>query len=170
MALPMMSTPTFKTVIPSSEKEITYRPFLVKEEKILLMALEGGDGNEMVHASRQILQSCIMDDIDVDDLTTFDMEYLFLQLRGKSVNEVVDLRVGHTEGKECKHKTDNNVYEDYTEEELINWLEQLNQEQFRKISLFFETLPSIKHRIEWTCSECGEKDYFEVEGLQSFFT
>ena len=106
MALPSMAVPTFKTKIPSTGKEIQYRPFLVKEEKILLMALEGGDVNEMTEATKKIIQSCVISEIDVESLATFDVEYLFMQLRGKSVGEIIKLIVGHTGDNPCEHKTE----------------------------------------------------------------
>ena len=101
MALPSVSMPEFRTVIPSTGETITYRPFLVKEEKILLMALSGGDSNEMALAIRKILKSCILDEINIDSLATFDIEYLFLQLRGKSVGEVIEVRAKHYQNTDC---------------------------------------------------------------------
>lgn len=105
MALPSLSTPEFITTIPSSGKEIKYRPFLVKEEKILLMALEGNDTKEINTAILKILKNCILSDIDVNTLATFDIEFLFLRLRGKSVGEKVELQITHQKG-ECRHRTD----------------------------------------------------------------
>jgi hypothetical protein len=105
MALPSLSAPEFFTTIPSTGKEIKYRPFLVKEEKILLMALEGEDAKEINSAILKILKNCIIDDVDVNKLSTFDVEYLFLRLRGKSVGEKVELKVGHTKG-DCTHQTE----------------------------------------------------------------
>jgi hypothetical protein len=105
MALPSISTPEFKTKIPSTGQEISYRPFLVKEEKILLMALEGKDQGEITRSIINLLNSCILDDIDVNSLATFDVEFLFLKLRGKSVGEVIELSMGHTEEGECNHRT-----------------------------------------------------------------
>lgn len=106
MALPSISTPEFQTTIPSTGESITYRPFLVKEEKILLMAMEGGDANEMSNAMLKILKECILTDVDVSKLATFDVEYLFLTLRGKSVGEVITLNVKHTGETECTHMTE----------------------------------------------------------------
>ena len=108
MALPTVSTPEFITEVPSTGKKIRYRPFLVKEEKILLMALEGEDMGEINSAISKILKNCIIDDVDVRKLSTFDVEYLFLRLRGKSVGEKVELKIGHTKG-ECKHRTEYEV-------------------------------------------------------------
>jgi|TARA_B110000908_G_scaffold160625_1_gene204033 hypothetical protein len=105
MALPSLTAPEFFTKIPSTGKEIKYRPFLVKEEKILLMALEGNDQNEITNAIITILGNCLEEGVDVSKLATFDVEYLFLKLRGKSVGEVIELRMSHSQG-DCKHRTD----------------------------------------------------------------
>jgi hypothetical protein len=91
MALPKISTPTFEMIIPSTEQKVIYRPFLVKEEKILLMAMEGKDRKETARALKQIINNCCIDDIDVDKLAPFDLEYFFLLLRAKSIGETIDL-------------------------------------------------------------------------------
>jgi len=103
MSLPTIATPQFTTVIPSTGKEVEFRPFLVKEEKILLMALEGGDQNEMVKATHQIIDACLITKVDTHKLSTFDIEHLFLQIRGKSVGEVIEMKVRHTDDTECNH-------------------------------------------------------------------
>lgn len=90
MPLPKIDQPLFDATIPSSGRKIVFRPFLVKEEKLLLIAQQG-ESMEMVRAIKQVLQNCIQDDIDIDDLTTFDLEYLFLKLRAKSVNNIAKL-------------------------------------------------------------------------------
>lgn len=231
MALPSLSTPEFQTVIPSTGETIAYRPFLVKEEKILLMAMEGNDQKEIEIAIKKILSNCILQDIDVNKLAMFDMEYLFLQLRGKSVGEVIDLSVTHIDS-ECKHRTDikvniddikvqninqekkimltddvgvmmkyptmqeamsvngenteavfeilsksvdyvfdaENVYSDFTEAEIVEWINGLNQTQFQKILAFFESMPKLSHEVFWKCKECKEEDTITLEGIQSFFT
>jgi hypothetical protein len=107
MNLPSLVTPHFNATIPSTGQEIEYRPFLVKEEKILLMALEGGDKKEITKATKNIIKSCVIDKININHLATFDIEYLFLKLRGKSVGEVIKVKVGHSdEDSECKHRTE----------------------------------------------------------------
>ena len=92
MALPKLTVPTHELVVPSSGKKLEYRPFLVKEEKILLMASEGDDEKSMIRALKQIITNCISETIDVNKLTTYDLEYMFLQLRAKSIGEVSELR------------------------------------------------------------------------------
>lgn len=92
MALPRIDKPLFKMMMPSKQKEVTSRPFLVKEEKILLMAQMSGTEKDIILAIKQILQNCIQDEwFDADDLTTFDLEYMFLKLRARSVNNIVKL-------------------------------------------------------------------------------
>ena len=105
MSLPQLVSPEFTTEIPSTKQKIKFRPFLVKEEKILLMASEGNDPAEMQRAVKSILSNCILTKINVSNLATFDLEYLFLKLRGKSVGEEIELLMKHSSKSECKHQT-----------------------------------------------------------------
>ena len=91
MALPMNTQPTFNMVIPSTGKSVKFRPFVVKEEKALLIAQQSEDPTVMVDTLKTVFTSVIQDKIDVDKLATFDIEYMFLQIRGKSVGETIDL-------------------------------------------------------------------------------
>ena len=91
MALPMNSMPTFNLKIPSSGKTVRFRPFVVKEEKALLIAQQSEDTKIMIDTLKGVLAACILDKVDVDQLAIFDLEYMFLQIRGKSVGETVDL-------------------------------------------------------------------------------
>jgi hypothetical protein len=91
MALPMMSAPTYSMVIPSTDATVKYRPFLVKEEKALLIAQQSEDVKVMVETLKEVVKSCVVDKIDVEKLATFDLEYMFTQIRAKSVGETVDL-------------------------------------------------------------------------------
>lgn len=92
MPLPVVSTPTYTLNIPSSNKEIKYRPFLVKEEKILIMAMESEDPKEITEAMKNVIRSCIITKgIKVEQLSVFDIEYMFLNIRGKSVGEDVEV-------------------------------------------------------------------------------
>ena len=94
MALPTLSTPTYELEVPSTKKKIKYRPFLVKEEKILLLAMETEDEKQMANAVKTILSNCIQTPrFKVDSLALFDIEYIFLNIRGKSVGETVDLQI-----------------------------------------------------------------------------
>ena len=91
MALPMNSTPLYKIQIPSSGKEITFRPFLVREEKALLLSQQSESTEIMVNTLKEIIQNCVKEPINIDSLAIFDYEYLFTQIRAKSVGELVDL-------------------------------------------------------------------------------
>ena len=92
MPLPKIATPTYELTLPSSGKSIKYRPFLVKEEKILILALESQDIKQITTAIKQVLKECILTKgIKVEELPTFDIEYIFLNVRGKSVGEAIDL-------------------------------------------------------------------------------
>ena len=93
MPLPKIATPTYELVLPSTGKKIKYRPFLVKEEKVLVLALESGDVTQITNAIKAILKDCISTRIKIDTLPTFDIEYLFLNIRAKSVGEALDLVV-----------------------------------------------------------------------------
>jgi hypothetical protein len=238
MALPSLVAPEYETIIPSTKQTIKYRPFLVKEEKILYLAMESGEEKEILHALMNLLKSCILDEVDTNVLTTYDLEYLFLNIRAKSVNDVINLNVKHQDQETCDgvtkieitisdvnishdenhvynlvldektglglelkdpaaldlgevvdtkdefdavfgmvHKCvklvfdEHNVYDNFTEEELKqNILDNLNQEQFEKLMSFFNTLPALKHEVEYTCSKCKEKETVVIEGLHSFFT
>jgi hypothetical protein len=94
MPLPKITTPIYELEIPSLKKKIRYRPFLVKEEKILIIALESEDSKAIANAVKNVISNCILSKgIKVDDLSTFDIEYLFLNIRGKSVGETVDVLI-----------------------------------------------------------------------------
>ena len=92
MPLPKISHPTFELKLPSTQEVIKYRPFLVKEEKLLLIAQSSGDQADIVNAIRQVINNCILSkEVDVEQFTTFDLEYLFLKIRSKSVNNIITL-------------------------------------------------------------------------------
>lgn len=103
MPLPKIDQPLFDTTIPSQNRKITFRPFLVKEEKILLIAQQSGNDTEIIRAIKQIIQNCVQEDLDINSLAVFDLEYLFLKLRSRSVNNIVKLSYRDTE--------DNKVYD-----------------------------------------------------------
>ena len=94
MPLPKIATPTYELVLPSTKKTIKYRPFLVKEEKLLVLALETEDQKEITTAVKSVIKNCISTrGVKVESLPTFDIEYLFLNIRGKSVGEEVDVNI-----------------------------------------------------------------------------
>ena len=93
MALPTMDLPTYELEVPSTKKKIKFRPFLVKEEKVLLMALESGSDENIRNAVLQLLKGCISTRIKLEELATFDLESIFLNIRAVSVGEVVEINV-----------------------------------------------------------------------------
>lgn len=101
MPLPILEIPKYSITIPSTGKTVEYRPFLVKEEKILLIAQESGETSQMISAMKDIVRSCTFEKVNPNDLTTFDLEYIFLKLRSKSVGEVANILV---KCKKCDHK------------------------------------------------------------------
>ena len=93
MALPMANVAKYELTLPSQQKTIQYRPFLVKEEKILLMAMESGESKEMITAIKEIVKSCTFGEMIAEDYPMFDIEYVFLQIRSKSVGEKAKIKV-----------------------------------------------------------------------------
>ena len=93
MALPKINVPTYELEVPSTKEKITYRPFLVKEEKILLLALEENDELTIARALKQIVNNCTFENLSVDSMPLFDLEYIFLNIRAKSVGESADLKL-----------------------------------------------------------------------------
>lgn len=240
MALPKIDTPIYDLTLPLSKKEIRFRPFLVKEQKNLLMAMEADDKESIEKNVKQVLINCTLTDgIDIDRLPVIDVEYYFLNLRARSVGEVIENSYrcdNEIEEKKCGNimKTSlnildvkvENVNEDKTEiqltdkiflklrypeysllkkmakledassiafemiaqcveyifdgeqyyysnevsiEEMIEFIENLNQQQFEKIESFFSNMPKLQRKIEIKCSRCGFDHRIDVEGLESFF-
>ena len=240
MALPKIDVPTYDIELPISKKQIRYRPFLVKEQRNLLMAMESDDTNSVHSAIRDILYNCTLtENVDVEKLPIVDVEYYFLNIRAKSVGEVVESRYrcnNIVEDKECGNimekpinlltvtvDTKNQVnpeikitdkltvkmkYPEFgiikdsieldndTEitfhllaqcveyiydgdqfyygsetplQEMVEFVENLNQESFEKLEEYFNSLPKLKEKIEMTCSKCSFHHSIDVEGLESFF-
>ena len=232
MPLPKIDQPLFDMTIPSTGKKITFRPFLVKEEKILLIAQQSGNDSEIIRAIKQILNNCIQDDIDLDSFAIFDLEYAFLKLRAKSVNNIVKLAYRDTEddevynfeldldkieiempekinskigitdtvGMTMKYPSasitdkmtnfdnevdlmtffivncidtiydEDSVYvaDDFSEEEISEFLDGLDVKSFEKIREFFESVPRLYHKIEYTNS-IGSERSIELTSLKDFF-
>ena len=103
MPLPTIATPTYELTLPSTGKKIKYRPFLVKEEKLLILALDSKDQFEITNSVKDVLKKCVLTrGIKIDDLPTFDIEYLFLNVRAKSVGEDINLVVTCPDDKETE--------------------------------------------------------------------
>ena len=250
MGLPTITVPKYSLTLPSSGKEIKYRPFLVKEEKILLIAMESEDEKQIMDATTTVIKNCVFGDIDIDTMPLFDIEYIFLWLRAKAKGEIVELKYTCPEcsnsidlkfnvedvkikkvnkqankielteslGVVLKYpnmitqsqidQLDDNeseiektfktiqycidyIYDkestypakDHTEQELTVFLESLTDEQFQKISKFFENVPTLNHKVQLECKNkikgddkkkekpkiCGYKEDIVLEGLASFF-
>ena len=106
MALPKLTTPTYELEVPSTDEKIKYRPFLVKEEKILLIAMESGEQESIVTAIKDIVTECTFGKIDLGGMPMFDVEYIFLQIRSKSVGEISTLRLLCPDDKETYANVD----------------------------------------------------------------
>ena len=111
MALPKLGYPTFELELPSTGKTIKYRPFLVKEEKVLLMALESKDEKQVISAVKDLIKNCVITRIKVDTLPSFDLEYLFLKIRGASIGENIILTVTCLDDNETQVEANINIDE-----------------------------------------------------------
>ena len=110
MPLPKIATPSYELVIPSSKKKVKFRPFLVKEEKILILAMESEDSVQIANAVKNVISSCILSrGIKVEKLSTFDIEYIFLNIRGKSVGEQIEVMVTCPDDKKTQVPTAINI-------------------------------------------------------------
>ena len=237
MPLPSIATPTYEIVLPSSNRKIKFRPFLVKEEKILILAMESQDTKQIASAVKNVISQCILTKgIKVVKLSTFDIEYLFLNIRGKSVGEIIEVMVtcpddGKTQvptsinidsikvQKDKDHSRDIKLDDQYTlrmkypslnefiknnfnagdikvddtfdliascvdqvfsdeeswtsdectKKELIDFIEQMNSAQFKKVEKFFETMPKLEHTVKILNPNTNVESEVKIEGLQSFF-
>lgn len=108
MPLPVLETPTYELTVPSTKKKVKFRPFLVKEEKVLMIAQETKDQKTIINAMKEIIKACTFDNLEPDTLTMYDLEFIFLKLRAKSVGETVELQLPC---EECdkRHPIDINV-------------------------------------------------------------
>ena len=240
MPLPTITTPTYELNLPSTGKKIKYRPFLVKEEKILILALDSRDENQITNSVKDVLKKCVLTrGVKIDDLPTFDIEYIFLNIRAKSIGEDIKLIVTCPDDKKTEvsvtiyvdeikvikskdHKTDisldknltlrmrypslnqfiqsnfdtedesqttvdktfqliadcmDTVYtkeeawesNDYSPNERLSFIEQLNSKQFKQVEKFFATMPKLSHKIEITNPNTKKKSSVVLEGLADFF-
>ena len=240
MPLPTIATPTYELILPSTGKKLKYRPFLVKEEKLLILALESKSQVEITNSVKDVLKKCVITrGVKIDDLPTFDIEYLFLNIRAKSIGEDINLVVTCPDDRETEvnvtvyvdeievvkskdHTPDiklggdmtlrmkypslsqfieNNfdtddetkttvdktfqliadcmdtVYtkeeawesKDYSPDERLEFIEQLNSKQFKEVERFFATMPKLSHTIEVTNPNTKKKSSIVLEGLADFF-
>ena len=240
MPLPTIATPTYELILPSTGKKVKYRPFLVKEEKLLILALDSKNQLEISNSVKDVLKKCVITrGVKIDDLPTFDIEYLFLNIRAKSIGEDINLVVTCPDDRETEvnvtvyvdeievvksksHTPDikldgdmtlrmkypslsqfieNNfdtddetkttvdktfqliadcmdtVYtkeeawesKDYSPDERLEFIEQLNSKQFKEVERFFATMPKLSHTIEVTNPNTKKKSSIVLEGLADFF-
>ena len=144
MALPKIGYPTYELELPSTGKNIKYRPFLVKEEKVLLLALESKDEKQVISAVKDLIKNCVISRIKVDTLPSFDLEYLFLKIRGASIGETITLTVTCLDDNETTVEANIN----------INEVEVLKPEGHNKKIMFDDTTgivmryPSMKEFVD----------------------
>ena len=145
MPLPTITTPTYELNLPSTGKKIKYRPFLVKEEKILILALETRDQNQITNAVKDVLKKCVITrGIKIDDLPTFDIEYLFLNIRAKSIGEDINMIVTCPDDR--KTEVDVTVYVD--EIKVIKSKEHVKDINLDKDMTLRMKYPSLSQFIE----------------------
>ena len=111
MALPKIGYPTYEAVLPSTGKPVKYRPFLVKEEKVLLLAMESQDDKQIIAAVKDLIKNCVISRIKVDTLPSFDLEFLFLKIRAASVGESITLTVTCQDDNETTVEAEINIHE-----------------------------------------------------------
>ena len=229
MPLPVLETPTYNLVVPSTKKKLKYRPFLVKEEKILMIAQESNDASQIESSIKDIIKSCTFGKIDVDSLMTYDLEYILLKLREKSVGETSEFslsckkcgaknkvnvnlndvavdfpetvpdstielskgvgitlspvsikRLGNIDDNDINSiiatvietiYDEDNVYSvnNVSKEELYTFIDSFTHKNLEEIQNFIKNQPTLKHTVNFKCSECGHENTYTLEGIQSFF-
>ena len=160
MALPKLNTPTYELEVPSTDEKIRYRPFLVKEEKILLMAMESKDNAQIINAVKDIVSSCTFEKVNVSTMPMFDMEYIFLNIRAKSVGEISKLKILCPDDK----KTYASVELDLTKVEV-----QVSDDHTNKIELtddmgMIMTYPTIDSFLESGIENIDANNMLDVIG------
>ena len=160
MALPKLNTPTYELEVPSTDEKIKYRPFLVKEEKILLMAMESKDNAQIINAVKDIVSSCTFEKLNVATMPMFDMEYIFLNIRAKSVGEVSKLKILCPDDK----KTYASVELDLTKVEV-----QVGDDHSNKIELtddmgMIMTYPTIDSFLESGIETVNANNMLDIIG------
>ena len=196
MPLPKIATPTYELELPSSGETIKYRPFLVKEEKLLVIALESEDNKQITTAIKAVLKSCILSKgIKVDTLPTFDIEYLFLNIRGKSVGEELEVNVYCPDDNETQVPVTINLddiqvqkNEDHTnkikiDESVMMEMKYPSLEQFIKNNFDFDDKNAMDQSFDliaacigkiyteeevWSTADCSKKEVKEfLESMNS---
>ena len=196
MPLPKIATPTYELELPSTQKKVRYRPFLVKEEKVLLIALESEDTKEITNAIRAVIKSCVLTKgIKVEALPTFDIEYLFLNIRGKSVGETIevnlicpddgvtevkknipidDIKIQRTDGHTNQIKLDDNIMMQLKYPSLDQFIKNnFDFNEGNQMDQSFELIGTCIDKIYteeevWVASDCTKKELNEfLESMNS---
>tara|TARA_B100001094_G_scaffold318023_1_gene361122 strand:- start:5168 stop:5887 length:720 start_codon:yes stop_codon:yes gene_type:complete len=196
MPLPQISTPSYELVIPSTKKKIKFRPFLVKEEKILILAMESQDNKQIANAVKDVISHCILTKgLKVETLATFDIEYLFLNIRGKSVGEEVEVTITCPDDGETTvpaiinldeiqvttdkdHKEDIKLDDQYTLRMKYPSMEEFIKTNFAvsgelKVDDTFKLIASCVDQVfseeeSWAASDCTKKELSQfIDSLNS---
>lgn len=166
MSLPKIAAPTFELTQPSTGEKLQYRPFLVKEEKILLTAREAGERSDIFRAIKQIINNCVLNEgFDVNKIPVFDMEYLFIHLRAKSIDNVIKFQVQDSDdGQTYNLEVDLNDVEVQFPEEKHNGLIQVNENLGVKMKFptaeisdyikNLKTMAEVENEMLMQCIEC----------------
>ena len=167
MPLPKIATPTYELVLPSSNRKIKYRPFLVKEEKILIIALESQDQKQIANAVKSILSTCILTKgIKVDKLSTFDIEYLFLNVRGKSVGEQIEVMVTCPDDGKTQVPMSINIDDIKVQKDKNHSPDIVLDDTFELIASCIDQVYSEEE--SWTQEDCTKKELVDfLEQLNS---
>lgn len=153
MALPKLDIPRYETKIPSTNKKVVYRPYVVKEEKILMIAMESNDQTQMIRAVKDIISSCTENTIDADSLTMFDIEYMFTQLRAKSVGEVSKILMACTN---CSEKNEVSIDLSKVKVDAVD-------QKSKKIKLTNNVSVALKYPSVKDIEEIAREDRSEVD-------
>ena len=175
MPLPKIATPTYELELPSTGSSINYRPFLVKEEKVLVIALESEDNKQITTAIKSVLKNCILSKgIKVEDLPTFDIEYLFLNIRGKSVGEDIDVNITCPDDDKTQvamtialdeievQKDDNHTNKIKVDDSIMMEMKYPSLDQFIKNNFDFNDKNQMEQSFDLIAS-CIDKIYTEDE-------
>ena len=174
MALPKVNQVEYTAELPLSKIEVGYRPFTVKEQKIFLIAMEDGTAPVVSKALINVTQGCVTnEDLDVRKIPGPDLEWLFLQMRCKSVGETSTVTF---KCEKCGHenKQDVNLEEATVGKGDVDWegttnVDSKSAEQFNRMIEFFDDLPRLQLIREFDCEECQHHNTLEIQGLQNFF-
>ena len=158
MALPKLDTPTYRLTIPSTREEIEYRPFLVKEQKLLMMAQESEDERQVIDTVGKLVSSCTFEKIDSDNSPLFDIEYVFLKIRGKSVGEKIKLNLTCPDDEKTQVETEIDL-EDVSVQMAAD---HTNEIQITDTVKMFLKYPILKNMKSVASDDSQTKQVFEV--------